>query len=242
MSAIAKHEVVEVPKTLTSPGTWPGLFEQGVAPLRRKPPSLDYLHRVVEPDNRLEDGLLTTLIDSEAALATLLARLLDLELDPETPVSEVLRVLDRLEQGGLVKVGIWTSGSKIGEPPRAPTLDELRQERARYRTLRDAADEVWPFIGLWYRLTPLGRDRWVDHIGARPLPEQSWRIAESRGEQTLVIEAQSDAIAEHALAIWKRQNPERKLALANKEKTVSFTLRDGTAVENGVRRTYREVD
>ena len=40
--------------------------------------------------------------------------------------------------------------------------------------------------------------------------------------------------------ISKKQNA--FVGYKNKEKTVSFTLRDGTAVENGVRRTYREVD
>jgi hypothetical protein len=107
---------------------------------------------------RLEHGILTVLIDSDQSFATLLSRLLDLELGPHAAVSSVLPVLDELERRGLVKIGIWTSDSRVGTPPRNPTPAELTRERSRFQTLADAAAEKWPFIGLWLDLRPRERD------------------------------------------------------------------------------------
>lgn len=189
---------------------------------------------------RLDAELLTSLVDGEESLASLLGGLLGLEMDGSTPTTEVLEALDRLESAGLIDVGYWGEGSAVGEFPGRPTPDVLAAERARFPTVGAAAAEPWPFIGLWYRLTPRGREFWSSRIGDKRAQVRHWIIQEPSGRDTVVVQAADDRAAQMAVETWKRSNPLTPLSAVPDEieTGVSFAMRDGTQVHDGVRWTF----
>jgi hypothetical protein len=185
---------------------------------------------------RLEEEILTLLTDGEESMATLLASLIELELDRATKVPVALAALDELERLGLITVGVWTSDMPIGTRPRKPSAAELVSERGKYETLADAAAEEWPFIGLWYSLTEQGRKHWIDQNGTPPISMQ-WQIRHIVEQHLVVIEAASDAVAEVAVSRWRKENPALAIPAEPSavESPVQFKLRDGTVVQRGVR-------
>jgi hypothetical protein len=192
--------------------------------------------------DRLGDEFLALLIDGQESLPQLLANLVDLELAPETLVSEVLEALDRLERDGLVEVVYWGGDQPVGRPPRKPTRHELDLERSRFPNLSAAASEPWKFIGLWYRITPSGRVRWESEVGPKRGSEKQWTIEDRTAEGLVIVQAPDDNIALKAVQDWQRSNPDERVAPEPErvERDVTYDLRDGTRINGGVRLIFRK--
>ena len=190
---------------------------------------------------RLEEELLTLLVDGEESVGGLAGALVELEIDPATPMRIVSAALDRLRAAGLVQVGYWSDDSKVGQFPVEATAETLTSERARYPTVADAAREDWPFIGLWYRLTPAGREHWTDVIGNPRSRSRQWTLEDRPAEGGLIVQAADEETANAAIREWNRANPSRVVTEPQRiEVGVSFSMRDGTRVENGVRWTFSQ--
>ena len=111
--------------------------------------------------------------------------------------SEIVDVLQQLEQADMVEAFYW-DGSPSGFRP--PTPEERKSVLA-----ANARLGARPEIGIWFRITPAGRE-FLETYGQ---PSTSpWRVVDHPAEGRLEVFAATRADAARGLEVWRKRRPE----------------------------------
>lgn len=95
-------------------------------------------------------------------------------------------------------------------------------------------------IGLWYEIKDEGRAEWRRWTGDKER-EEPWVIDDLRDTETIIIQAETEGIADRALAWWLSHNPEINLVNGSEsvELIPDFRLHDGTVISNGIKLVWQ---
>lgn len=190
----------------------------------------------------IQNDLLDFLVDGASSFAALYGDL-TVHGGHEPGIGIILKMtnaLREMEQENWVRAEqMAEDGSfhEITEEERASDLVAYQAwlPGARFEEL--SVDEV----GLWYELTPEGREEWKRLFFDEEQERQHrWSILYRNDDQTVVVKAQSIEMAEEQLRKWLLNNPEMALVSSsrNVEPISSFTLHGGSVVNDGVKLTY----
>lgn len=188
----------------------------------------------------LQDETLSLLMDGDSSVAAIYGWLVRQCGFSGLDVSHLIATLRNMERQGLVKATQMAEDGSFHEI----TEEERASDLVAYQAWLPGA----PFeelsvdeVGLWYELTPEGREEWKRLFFDEEQERQHrWSILYRNDDQTVVVKAQSIEMAEEQLRRWLLSNPEMALVSSsrNVEPISSFTLHGGSVVNDGVKLTY----
>lgn len=181
----------------------------------------------------LELDTLDTLVHAPSSVAALYGTLVWLRGHDRVSAIDALRAaLEALEREGAVAGAVMTPDGHFEEVSDAARA-RCWQEYARWLPTADRGDLALDEVGLWYRVTDLGRQRW--HSLESGSTNELWQVNDDRTAGRLEVDASSEKIGEQALERWLASHPD----VAVHEKTVhaiaQVTLQSGQRIAPAVR-------
>jgi DNA-binding PadR family transcriptional regulator len=197
--------------------------------------------RCMATSNSLQHDLLDLLVDGPSSLAALFGSLVrNCGRPADLPISEVMDILFQMERDGWVRASQMDPDGIFHQPVTGP--ERLRDRVAYEKWLPNSrlhelsVDEV----GLWYEITETGRAEWRRTSQGKQQTQSRWMIDDLRESKKLVVYADKLETAKKALDLWLLQH--RGIELKDETEAVvsgiTFSTRNGTRIEDGVRITY----
>ncbi len=193
-----------------------------------------------ELEESLRHNLLDLLIDGPSSFAALYGGLVrHCGYTTGLDVSIVADALVDMEHMKWVKAWQMADDGSFREP----TDDERKNSLCAYQKWLHKTkfeDLSLDEIGLCYEITDKGRAEWRQLAGDKEHKEP-WMIDDLQDKQTIVIQAETEELADRALAWWLSYNPEINLISNSKsiEPISNFKLSDGTVIHEGIKVVYR---
>ena len=192
------------------------------------------------------DDVVEFLVDGPSSLLALFGDLKRYADGRAISLARTIELVREAEERGWVEVYMLSPTEA-----RRPSVAERAAAEASYRA--SSTDESTDYrideIGLWCRLSDLGRERWRELPGNWPVSVAALvKIRETfRGSQRIVVvEAPEAAQAESTLDAWKREHPNVHAESSRLvEHPIAYELRSGVVVREGVRivaEFHRSVD